>query len=232
MGIDAESAAINTGSVWAPYQEFTYTVPAGSYQRVNYVTDNFVLLETSANGALEVNFGGAMNQTNFTTGIQYRLTEAVPYVQLHNSSDSPLTVHFALGVGEVKDNRLSLVGQINTTSTYNNFATKRYVFPSSGVLEFSVAAEKIIIQNSGSENLYIGAANGFLVSPTGSMDLELNGTFSLYGTATNTVVVGALSALPVVLPDDNSTTLNGNTVVELAGGVKPMANDSVEAGGL
>lgn len=222
MGIDAESAAINTGSVWAPYQEFTYTIEAGSYQRVNYVTDNFVLLETSANGALEVNFGGAMNQTNFTTGIQYRLTEAVPYVQLHNSSTSPLTVHFALGVGEVKDNRLSLVGQINTTSTYSHFAAKRYVFPTSGVLTFAIAAEKIVVQNSGAENLYIGADNGFAISPTGSMDLELNGEFSLYGTATNTVVVGAFSALPVVLPDENATTANSQIVIELSGGVRPM----------
>lgn len=215
--IDAASAAINTGSVWAPYQEFTYTIPAGSYHRVNYVTDNFVLLEVSANGALEVNFGGAMNQTNFTAGIQYRLTEAVPYIQMHNRSDQPLTVHFALGVGEVRDNRLSLVGQVNTTNTYSSFATKRYVFPTSGVLEFSIAAEKIIIQNSGAENLYVGAANGFLVSPSGSMDLELNGTFSLYGTATNTVVVGALSALPVVLPDENSTDENAQKVVDLGG---------------
>lgn len=215
--IDAASAAINTGSVWAPYQEFTYTIPAGSYHRVNYVTDNFVLLEVSANGALEVNFGGAMNQTNFTAGIQYRLTEAVPYIQMHNRSDQPLTVHCALGVGEVRDNRLSLVGQVNTTNTYSSFATKRYVFPTSGVLEFSIAAEKIIVQNSGAENLYIGAANGFLVSPSGSMDLELNGTFSLYGTATNTVVVGALSALPVVLPDENSTDENAQKVVDLGG---------------
>lgn len=217
MGIDAESAAINTGSVWAPYQEFTYTIPAGSYHRVNYVTDNFVLLEVSANGALEVNFGGAMNQTNFTAGIQYRLTEAVPYIQMHNRSEQPLTVHFALGVGEVRDNRLSLVGQVNTTNTYSSFATKRYVFPTSGVLEFSIAAEKIIVQNSGADNLYVGASNGFLVSPSGSMDLELNGTFSLYGTSTNTVVVGALSALPVVLPDDNSTDANTQKVVDLGG---------------
>lgn len=215
--IDAASAAINTGSVWAPYQEFTYTIPAGSYHRVNYVTDNFVLLEVSANGALEVNFGGAMNQTNFTAGIQYRLTEAVPYIQMHNRSEQPLTVHFALGVGEVRDNRLSLVGQVNTTNTYSSFAAKRYVFPSDGVLEFSIAAEKIIVQNSGADNLYVGASNGFLVSPSGSMDLELNGTFSLYGTATNTVVVGALSALPVVLPDENSTDKNAQKVVDLGG---------------
>lgn len=199
--IDAASAAINTGSVWAPYQEFTYTIPAGSYHQVNYVTDNFVLLEVSANGALEINFGGAMNQTNFTAGIQYRLTEPVAFVQLHNKSDSILTVHFALGVGEVKDNRLSLVGQINTTSTYKYFAAKRYTFPASGQLDFSIAADKIIFQNTGTSNLCVGAADGFIIAPTGSMDLPLTGAFSLYGAAGSTVVVGALSALPFNLPE-------------------------------
>lgn len=190
MSTDANNAQINTGSVWAPYQEFFYTIPAGQYQRVNYVTDNFVLLETTANNSLEVNFGGAMNQTNFTTGIQYRLTEAVPYIQLYNKGASPVTVHFALGVGEVKDNRLSLVGSIITSETYTTLNVSRLTFDSSGVITLSAAARKIVLQNVGSNTVFIGASNGFEISPSGSMDIPLDGSINIYGTDGDSVVVG------------------------------------------
>lgn len=187
---DANNAQINAGTVWAPYQEFTYTIPAGQYQRVNYVTDNFVLLETTANNSLEVNFGGAMNQTNFTTGVQYRLTEAVPYIQLYNKGNSAVTVHFALGVGEVRDNRLSLVGMANFSETYTTFNVSEETFDSSGKITTTGAHRKIVIQNSGAQNIYVGAANGFLVSPSGSMDIPLDGAVDLYGTNGETVVIG------------------------------------------
>lgn len=190
MSTDANNAQINTGSVWAPYQEFFYTIPAGQYQRVNYVTDNFVLLETTANNSIEVNFGGAMNQTNFTTGIQYRLTEAVPYIQLYNRSASPVTVHFALGVGEVKDNRLSLVGSIITSETYTTLNVSRLTFDSSGLITLSAAARKIVLQNVGSNTVFVGASNGFEISPSGSMDIPLDGSIDIYGTDGDSVVVG------------------------------------------
>lgn len=193
MSTDANNAQINTGSVWAPYQEFFYTIPAGQYQRVNYVTDNFVLLETTANNALEVNFGGAMNQTNFTAGVQYKLESVVPYVQLYNKSASPVTVHFALGVGDVRDNRLSLVGPITTSETYTTLNVSRETFSSSGVITISAAARKIVLQNVGSATVYVGAANGFEISSGGSMDIPLDGSIDIYGTNGESVVVGLFS---------------------------------------
>ena len=193
MSTDANNAQINTGSVWAPYQEFFYTIPAGQYQRVNYVTDNFVLLETTANNALEVNFGGAMNQTNFTAGVQYKLESVVPYIQLYNKSASPVTVHFALGVGDVRDNRLSLVGSITTSETYTTLNVSRETFSSSGVITISAAARKIVLQNVGSATVYVGAANGFEISSGGSMDIPLDGSIDIYGTNGESVVVGLFS---------------------------------------
>ena len=190
MSTDANNAQINTGSVWAPYQEFFYTIPAGQYQRVNYVTDNFVLLETTANNSLEVNFGGAMNQTNFTAGVQYKLESVVPYIQLYNKGASPVTVHFALGVGDVRDNRLSLVGMANFSETYTTFNVSEETFDSSGKITTTGAHRKIVIQNSGAQNIYVGAANGFLVSPSGNMDIPLDGAVDLYGTNGETVVIG------------------------------------------
>lgn len=191
MNSDALNAKINTGSVWAPYQEFTRTIPAGSYDRINYVTDNFVLLEVSANNALEVNFGGAVNQTNFTAGIQYKLTEAVPYIQLHNASNSPLIVHFAVGVGDVRDNRLTLANtQLTISETYTSFTVERITFDNSGEYTITQPAEKIVMQNVGSNTVYVGASNGFEISPSGSMDIQLNGQFTIYGTAGDSVVLG------------------------------------------
>lgn len=191
MNNDALNAKINTGSVWAPYQEFTRTIPAGSYDRINYVTDNFVLLEVSANNALEVNFGGAVNQTNFTAGIQYKLTEPVPYIQLHNASTSPLIVRFAVGVGEVRDNRLTLANtQLTISETYTKFVVERITFDSSGAYTITQPAEKILMQNVGTNTVFVGASNGFEISPSGSMDIQLNGQLTIYGTAGDSVVLG------------------------------------------
>lgn len=189
---DANNSIINTGSVWAPYQEFTYTIPAGQYQRVNYVTDNFVLLETTAQNSLEVNFGGSMNQTNFTTGIQYRLTEAVPYIQLHNKGNAAVTVHFALGVGEVKDNRLSLTGTIISSETYTS-VTVQQITLTSGANAIGGAQRKILLQNTGNADIRVGASNGFLISPSGSMEIPLDGSIDVYGTSGQTIVVGYFS---------------------------------------
>lgn len=191
MNNDALNAKINTGSVWAPYQEFTRTIPAGSYDRINYVTDNFVLLEVSANNALEVNFGGAANQTNFTAGIQYKLTEAVPYIQLHNASQSPLIVRFAVGVGEVRDNRLTLANsQLTISETYTKFVVERITFDNSGEYTITQPAEKILMQNVGTNTVFVGASDGFEISPSGSMDIQLNGQLTIYGTAGDSVVLG------------------------------------------
>lgn len=191
MNNDALNAKINTGSVWAPYQEFTRTIPAGSYDRINYVTDNFVLLEVSANNALEVNFGGAVNQTNFTAGIQYKLTEPVPYIQLHNASTSPLVVHFAVGVGDVKDNRLTLANtKLNITETYTYMDVLRVTIPVNATgTTISAPCEKIMIQNVGTTTVYLGASDGIEILAGGSMDLPYSGDFVLYGTDTTSPTV-------------------------------------------
>jgi len=232
MANDALNSQINTGSVWAPYQEFIYTIPAGGYQRVNYVTDNFVLLEVTASNALEVNFGGAMNQTNFTAGVQYRLEEAVPNIQLHNRSDAPVTVHFALGVGEVRDNRLTLANTTLTISeTYQAMTVKNSGLLASNALYYTVtaAAEKMLIQNVGTSSIFIGAADGFEISSGGSMELPLNGTFSVYQTTGKSpqFVVGAFAKTAVdieietILADVPPVTPSGGS----SGGISVDVDD-------
>jgi len=193
----AEIKNINMGTVQAPYQEFFYEIAPGGNLLVNYVTNNFVLLETSAPEALEVNFGGAVNQTNFTTGVQYKLDEIVPYIRLFNKSDSSLIVHFALGVGNIRDNRLSVVGTLKSSESYAHFTTKRITFSSQGIT-VKTAGLKAVIQNVGNSDVCVGAKDGFLINPSGSMDLPLSSSFNIYRSASNaTVVVGIFASTPI-----------------------------------
>ena len=106
----ANMQLINLGSTQAPYWEYTKTLAANEHFKLNYVTDSFHLLDVSAPDVLKVNFGGAMIQTPFTAGLGYKLTEPVEFIELWNDSASPLTVHFAVGIGDIRDNRLSVSG--------------------------------------------------------------------------------------------------------------------------
>lgn len=145
---------IQTGAIDAPYQEFTETIPAGGCRKINYVTENFALLETSAPEALHVNFGGSSNETPFLAGMRYKLPAIVPNITLFNRSKTDLTVHFAVGCGEIDDNRLTVVSSINTVSTFSHFKTEGVTFSTSSCL-IKTTGEKIVLQNNGSNDLYI-----------------------------------------------------------------------------
>lgn len=189
---------INLGAVEAPYQEFTYTIKPFGVMQVNYVTDNFVLFDVSAAGALEVNFGGAVNQTNFTAGVQYKLKDPVPQVTLLNSSDAPLTIHFALGTGEIRDNRLSASGTINVASIFNAGKIKEHIFPLNGLqdtsnIEVSIGGSRNIIQNIGSVDIKVGVIGSsayFIVQPMGSFDMPFRGEISVWGSIGEGFVIG------------------------------------------
>ncbi len=105
---------INLGSVQAPYMEWTVTLAANEHRKINYVTDSFQLLDCSIQNVLRVSFGGTMVQTNFTAGMGYKLTEPVEFIELWNTSGSNLDVHFVVGIGEIKDNRLTVSGIVHT----------------------------------------------------------------------------------------------------------------------
>lgn len=108
---------INLGSTQAPYWEFTKTLAANEHYKLDYVTDSFQLLEVSTPNVLKVNFGGTVIQTPFTAGMGYRLTEPVQFVELWNDSANSLTVHFVVGIGDIKDNRLTVSGTVITQKT-------------------------------------------------------------------------------------------------------------------
>lgn len=114
---------INTGSVSAPYWQQTMTLKPGQTHVVRYVYDSFNLLYASIPDVLQVTFGGAAVQSGFSSGMGYRLTSNVDFIQFFNTSDSPLEITFALGVGGITDNRLTVSGVINASSMQQGFKT-------------------------------------------------------------------------------------------------------------
>ena len=108
-------------------------------------------------------------------------------------------------------------------------AVKRYVIPASGELELALTVEKVEIQNTGANDIFIGDTAGFLISPSGSMELPFSGIVKIFGTATNTVVVGGWSTLPVVMPTENTTSERSARVVKISGELtpKPSGGDMI-----
>lgn len=203
---------IQTGAIDAPYQEFTEVIPAGSNRKINYVTENFALLETSATEALHVNFGGAANETPFLAGMRYKLPAIVPSVTLFNRSETDLTVHFAVGCGEIDDNRLTVVSSINTVSTFPHFKTAGISFATSSCL-IKTAGEKIVIQNNGAADLYVcdksaavGDLGGLKIEPGGNAELPITAGVRINsGGVGGTVSVAIFSslAIPAIEYDDD-----------------------------
>lgn len=149
---------INLGSIQAPYWEQTITIPAHGYQKIQYVTDNFQLISASLPNALRVSFGGAMINTPFHAGMGYRLTEPVQFIELFNDNNAPLTIDFALGIGEIQDNRLNVSGQLDSLSSIRPYS---YVLAGTVNAPYNVIVENgttvAINCNSGSITLNYAA---------------------------------------------------------------------------
>ncbi len=115
--------SINLGSVQAPYIEQTLTIQPGQTEIVRYVFDSFNLLFASIPDALEITFGGAAVQSRFSSGMGYKLTEPVSYIQFFNTADTPIKIVYSLAIGGVTDNRLTVSGVINTQTELQAYAS-------------------------------------------------------------------------------------------------------------
>ncbi len=191
----ANMQLINLGSTQAPYWEYTKTLAANEHFKLNYVTDSFHLLDVSAPDALKVNFGGAMIQTPFTAGLGYKLTEPVEFIELWNDSATPLTVHFAVGIGDIQDNRLTVSGTVNTQiigenglkkltgRTITSNASLELPYNANSEVSIIVLSGSVTVQNSsGNNDLYIrldaGCAWNAKFLNSGVLFLEGAGVYS------------------------------------------------------
>lgn len=180
---------INLGAVQAPYWEQVLTLQPGETRKVDYVYDSFNLLQASIPEVLEVTFGGAATQTKFSAGMGYHLSAPVSYIQLFNTSDSPLTIDFSLAVGGITDNRLTVSGTVNTStklSAYSSVKAGSLTAPQS--LEYDNNSVVSLVCTSGTITVNITAA-GVAVSnlelSTGQsweMPIVTGGTIEITGT--------------------------------------------------
>ena len=183
---------INLGSTQAPYWEIEKTIAAGQRIKIDYVTDLFQLLYASNGGALKVSFGGSAVDTPFSAGMGYRLSEPVQFIELWNDSAASLTVRFVLGIGEVRDSRLTVSGVINTnvisTAGYSKVTGGTYtanntlILPANSKLDIQVVSGSVTIDIT--DNAGLGAVNvSSLTIPAGaawdfSANVDCGGTVS------------------------------------------------------
>lgn len=183
----SDNQLINIGSVQAPYQEFKYTIPAGRSLKIDYVFQSFNLLYASIENALRINFGGAVNETYFKTGMGYKLTEPVQYIILFNDSTSDLQVDFALAIGEIQDNRLSVSGAIQAISqdkSYSNINAQTLNITTNTTLDitsgdkvnFLVKSGSITVSGLGFTNYQMQGGESFEVVFSSAGIITLTGT--------------------------------------------------------
>lgn len=180
---------INLGSVQAPYWEQIITLQPGETRKVDYVFDSFNVLNASISDALQVTFGGAAVQTRFSAGMGYKLAQPVQYVQLFNTSNSPLTIDFSLAIGGITDNRLTVSGIVNTMTkleAYSHVRAGSLATPQT--LLYDNNSIVALVCTSGTITINISAANvsvSNLQLSTGQsweMPIVAGGTIEITGT--------------------------------------------------
>lgn len=191
--------AINLGSSQAPYWEFTKVLAAHEIWKLDYVTDSFHLLDVSAQNALKVSFGGSMIETPFSAGMGYRLNEPVQFVQLHNESASSITVHFVVGIGNIRDDRLTVTGNVNTVINGNTGFSTINAGTATGAHNYSVPAnsEVSLMVSAGSITVNYSAGNiavtNMILSAgeTWQTNIATSGTLAVTGSGTFNYQIGS-----------------------------------------
>lgn len=186
--------AINLGSSQAPYWERTVTIPAGEIWKLDYVTDTFNLLDVSTPNGIVVSFGGSMIETPFTAGMGYKLNEPVQFIQLQNVTNSSVTVTFAVGIGSIQDNRLTVSGTVFTqpASGFNTYTATSDTGAST--TSYPANAQIDVICTSGTITLDNAAGVSGLVLTAGmawSVFLANAGTLTISGTGSYNISVGS-----------------------------------------
>lgn len=182
---------INGGRQQSSYKEFTFTLPAGGVYTLNNPYNFCRCLEST--GKFKVAWSSNQMDTDFNQGLQAKFDTVLPYVQFFNPSGAPIVISVGLGIGDFDDSRLSVSGVVYTEpAQYAAFAVQQYTFPASGVLTIP-AAQRVIIQNTSSSNVYIGAANGLQLQQYGTFEYTLETAIDIYGTNGATVSVGSFN---------------------------------------
>lgn len=176
------------------YIEQTLTLAAGERVQINRVYNYFRVLALSVS-TLSVIFGDNPNETPFTgAGLGLALDKTVRNLTLINTGAAPTTITFAVALGKVNDDRLTVSGIVSVLVTgtanvlINNTAAQSVpVRQTSGSISAAqntvnttasiisaanTSKNSVTVKNTGSTDMFVGpstvtAANGFLIEAGG-----------------------------------------------------------------
>lgn len=184
---------INGGRQQSSYKEFTLTLPANGIYTLNNPYNFCRCL--NATGKFKVAWSSNQMDTDFEGGLQAKFDTVLPYVQVFNPSETPITISLGLGIGEFDDSRLTVSGTVSTAQAqYNNFSAETLTFDETGILEIA-PAQKTIIQNTGGDVVYIGGTgtDGLQLQGNGTFEFSLGTPLTIYGTSGQIVTVGSFN---------------------------------------
>lgn len=95
-------------------QSFKEVVAAGQYKPIYAYAELLTILSNSASADIYVGIG-EMTPTLLKAGIQYKLPQGDTFnkILLYNQAGTDTTIEFILSTGDVRDNRMSVSGQID-----------------------------------------------------------------------------------------------------------------------
>jgi len=115
---DNSSYAVNQQGTQNPYKEFPITIAANGGIETLYYDYNFIrfLSATSVTG-LTARFGQAGTETTVVgAGIGMKFDETLRNVYFKNTSGSAITILVAACIGDIRDDRLTVTGNLNVVS--------------------------------------------------------------------------------------------------------------------
>lgn len=181
---------INGGRQQSSYKEFSFTLPANGIYTLNNPFNFCRCL--SSTGKFKIAWSSNQMDTDFEGGLQARFDTVLPYVQIFNPSNTPLSIRIGLGIGDFDDSRLTVSGTVQTQpQQYNGFIAQSQTITNGQTVV--LPALKTIIQNTGTANMYIGGSgtDGLVLTPNGTFEFCSSDNLTVYGTDGQVLRVGS-----------------------------------------
>lgn len=198
---------ISTGVIPNPYREFIYNINPGETVNIKYDHSISEILDCNLPDNIEICYGYSGGFTPVQPGVSYQYPDnaIIPNIQIRNTDEHQvMTIRIYLAIGYVKDNRLNISGTVTVQTTAINPVyvsdvlleqanVQTITLNASGTATFTppVGTKKILIQNTGSENIIV--MGGFVIAPLGTFEVNYAGLITFSGSSGNTVVIGVFS---------------------------------------
>lgn len=186
----ADLLPIDNGRQQASFRRFKIVIPANGSYKLDNPFNYFRCY--GATFEFKIMWSASNSQTDFGEGLGIRFNEVLPYVIIRNPGETQLIVDVGVGIGYFDDSRLTVSGTVKTMPAPYSFFVVNNVAIANGSVKVPAAA-RTIIQNTGANTMYIGAANGLQLQPQGSFEVELNEDFTVYGTDGDSLVIGSFN---------------------------------------